>query len=575
LLGLKVSEGALAGLDGVLIGLRTRELLQQLLEARCKLSPVLMLIEDLHWIDSASEELLRKIVNSESKLRLLLVHTRRSEYAPRWLNHTRVTGLRLEPLPSGDIRGLVQARLGAETLPEALVRQVAEKAEGNPLFAEEIVSFLLERGIPHAEHGKLDSDTRALAAALPASVQSVLIARVDRLVPMDRVLLQAASVIGRSFDAELLAAVVSETDVSTRLEAIQALDLIGPEVRTDEYVFKHALVRDALYQSLLTKCPQALHLKIAEEIERRSGNRLTEVAEILAHHYSQTDQADKAFTYLSLAGSKSLGVYSFDEAATYLTAALAALDTNPACASDEQVAEFLLPYTALLTMNTEANVIVDVFERHSSRIGSLNDDPRVVRIRFHYLIALLWIPRYRDAVAVQRQTSLMAECLGDSRSKAYALVGEMWVSTMVAHKPLHEFEKLKRDAIKAASDTTDSHIQNWTRWAIGWEEAHRGRMSEARDSAFQLMKAGEQLNDPRFFGSAVTLLSYIATFSESYAEALDYSEQTLAVAITPHERHEALMHKCAALIILRRTEEGAVILEEFRRRCATVGIHPC
>jgi hypothetical protein len=86
------------------------------------------------------------------------------------------------------------------------------------------------------------------------------------------------------------------------------------------------------------------------------------------------------------------------------------------------------------------------------------------------------------------------------------------------------------------------------------------------------MKAGEQSNDPRSFGCALTLLNYIATFSESYAEALNYSEQTLAVAITPHERHEALMHKCAALIVLRRTEEGALILEEFRRRCAAVGV---
>jgi class 3 adenylate cyclase len=122
LLGLKVPEDALAGLDDVLIGLRTRELLQQLLEARCKLSPVLMLIEDLHWTDSASEELLDKIVDGGSEPRLLLVHTYRPEYTPRWLNHAGITTLHLEPMPSGDIRRLVQMRLSAETLPEALVR---------------------------------------------------------------------------------------------------------------------------------------------------------------------------------------------------------------------------------------------------------------------------------------------------------------------------------------------------------------------------------------------------------------------------------------------------------------------
>ena len=107
--------------------------------------------------------------------------------------------------------------------------------------------------------------------------------------------------------------------------------------KSDDYAFKHALVRDALYQSLLTEPRKSLHLKIAEEIERRSGNRLTEVAEVLAHHFSQTDQASKAFTYLSMAGSKSLSVYSLDEAAIHFTAALALLDKNPDCASDDQV----------------------------------------------------------------------------------------------------------------------------------------------------------------------------------------------------------------------------------------------
>jgi len=217
LLGLKVPDGALTGLDGVLIGLRTRELLQQLLEARCRLSPVVMVIEDLHWIDSGSEEVLGKIVDSQAKLRLLLLHTRRPEYTPAWLDRTVVTKLRLEPLPTGDIRRLAQARLGVEVLPEALARQVTEKAEGNPLFAEEIVSFLTERGMLRTTAGMLDFDSSAVAAALPASVQSLLTARVDRLASKDRALLQAASVIGRRFDPELLGVAAGETNIDARL----------------------------------------------------------------------------------------------------------------------------------------------------------------------------------------------------------------------------------------------------------------------------------------------------------------------------------------------------------------------
>jgi len=217
LLGLQVPDGALTGLDGVLIGLRTRELLQQLLEARSLLSPVVMIIEDLHWIDSASEEVLGKIVNSERELPLLVLHTRRPEYTPTWLDHTLTITLALDPLPTSEICRLVQARLATGDLPESLARQLVDKAEGNPLFAEEIVSFLTERSILHVSRGTLDFDPNAVAAALPASVHSLLPARVDRLAPKDRALLQAASVIGRVFDPELLTVVTGETDVDARL----------------------------------------------------------------------------------------------------------------------------------------------------------------------------------------------------------------------------------------------------------------------------------------------------------------------------------------------------------------------
>jgi predicted ATPase len=237
-------DGALTGLDGVLIGLRTRELLQQLLEARCRLSPVVMVIEDLHWIDSASQELLGKIIDSESKLRLLLLTTRRPEYVPPWLDRAIVTKISLEPLPAEDVRRLVRARLGVWVLSESLVRQVAEKAEGNPLFAEEIASFLIERGILRPTEGTLDYDSGAVAAALPGSIQNLLTARADRLAPQDRAVLQTASVIGRRFDPVLLGVAVGETNTDARLAAMQAPDLIRREGKSSDYEFKHALVRE-------------------------------------------------------------------------------------------------------------------------------------------------------------------------------------------------------------------------------------------------------------------------------------------------------------------------------------------
>jgi class 3 adenylate cyclase/tetratricopeptide (TPR) repeat protein len=572
LLGLKVPDGALSGLDGVLIGLRTRELLRQLLEARCRLSPVIMILEDLHWIDSVSEEVLDQIVGSQAKQQLLIVHTRRPEYKPLWLGRTAVVSINLEPLSADDIRHLVRTRLGVAALPDALAHEVVEKAEGNPLFAEEILSFLSERGVLRLAAGKVEFDSKVVAAILPATVESLLTVRVDSLAAEDRRLLQVASVIGRRFDPGLLAVAFVETDnIGARLAAMQAVDLIRLERKSNNYSFKHALVRDALYQSLLTEARTAIHLRIAEEIERRSGNRLTEMAEVLAYHYSQATRADKAFTYLSMAGTKSLSVYSLEEATNHFTSALALLKQNPDCASDDQVAEFLLSYTFLLNMTAQIRTTIEVAERYLARIDRLADDPRAVLIRHNYIFALLWNTSYRKVPEVQREARQIAERLGDNRSMAYALASEILVSTIVSPKSPQEFDSLKQDAINAASATTDAYIQNWARFVVAWEEFHQGRMNNARHSARALMQVGRNLDDPRSTGLGLCVLALIALLSDAYAEALEYSEQSIALAVTPFDRETALNIKGCVLILLRRTDEGWTILESFRRRCSFDG----
>ena len=160
-----------------------------------------------------------------------LLMASRPEYHPAWLDRSVVTKLHLEPLAAGDIKHLVQARLGVALLPDGFARLITEKAEGNALFAEEIISFLTERGVLRTNAGKVEFDA-GVAAALPASVQSLLTARVDRLAPQDRALLQAAAVIGRRFDPRLVAAVIDTQNVETRLAAMQAFDLVYAEEKS-------------------------------------------------------------------------------------------------------------------------------------------------------------------------------------------------------------------------------------------------------------------------------------------------------------------------------------------------------
>jgi predicted ATPase len=313
---------------------------------------VVIVIEDLQWIDGASQEVLSTIVHGETEIHLLLLLTRRPDYTPPWVSSRRVRELYLEPIADEDICRLVQSRLAVETLPKTLARQLTERADGNPLFAEEIASYLTERGILRFTAGALDFDAGAAAEALPESVQSLLTERVDRLPPKGRALLQAASVVGRRFDQTLLEATVDFPDeIDSLLADMRSLDLVQTDGVARSHRFKHALVRDALYRSLLSEARQSLHLKIADEIERQSDHGVTEFAEMLAHHYSQTRHDEKGFAYLVIAGRKSLDLYSLDEAAAHFSSALRLLDRNPSCASDAQIADYILSYTRLLNMN--------------------------------------------------------------------------------------------------------------------------------------------------------------------------------------------------------------------------------
>src|SRR5262249_5659451 len=227
-----------------------------------------------------------------------------------------VLALGLEPLSEDDCLDLVRHRLGAADVPAELARLIAETTEGNPLFAEEMVRYLLEsERLSRTEHGvslRLDGDR----IGMPATLSDLIMARVDRLAEAPRHVLQVASVIGRRFPLALLRAVVDGAEaLGGPLRALEEQELIfrAPGAG-EEYRFKHALVQDAIYDTLLRPRREELHRRVGEGIERLYADRLGEWAEVLAHHYGRTGRTEKAARYAALAGEKSLRVYSLAEA---------------------------------------------------------------------------------------------------------------------------------------------------------------------------------------------------------------------------------------------------------------------
>ncbi|WP_082358333.1 ATP-binding protein [Shimia sp. SK013] len=552
LLGLALQDGELDGLDGVLIGLRTRDLLPALLQAQCDAGPVILLVEDMHWVDSASEDLIRRIIR-EGQTNLLILYTRRPEYVPDWLDHPALKQITLKPLEAEDIRTLVQTRLGVASLPDTLVSQVVERAGGNPLFAEEVLSFLVEQGALKVADGSVSFDVEQGETALPAGMQSLLSARIQQLQPDDRAFLQAAATIGRRFDPGLLSLVVErpeETGVSLR--RLEALDLVHREASSSDYMFRHVLLRDTVYQSLLSDHRSDLHFAIAQALETRNANRLPEAAETLAYHYAQTDRSDLAFHYSALAGVKSLGVFSDDQANQYFAAALAIYEQDPSCATDDVFAEFLGNFALCTNISLDVMTMIKLAPRMQPILARIGDNPNHILFLHHYVSCLVCNTQFIEALRVQKELTAMAERLGDPKSISYAMVNELSVSIYSAPISNEEFQE-KREIIEdALSNFDDAYLQNFYLATVGWNELTRGRVANARATAEQMVAEGTRRKDPRALGYGTAMKALVAVLTDDHQAALDLSTEALELSRAEFEIAIAESSRVSALVALER-----------------------
>ncbi|HEY7040653.1 MAG TPA: adenylate/guanylate cyclase domain-containing protein [Methylomirabilota bacterium] len=305
----------------------TFEALRALLVRQAERRPQVVVIEDLHWIDGVSEQFLTSLTESVPALRALLVFTYRPGYASPFGERsyfTRVVPAALSREESGRI---AQAVLAAEVLPDELRALIADKAEGNPFYVEELVRSLEETGALRRVEGRLALTRPVSQIAVPDRVQDVIAARVDRLADAPKVTLQLASVIGREFSRRLVdhvSPIGEGTDAALR--ELSALELIHERRRLPElaYGFKHALTQDVAYASLLVQRRRELHRLVGTAIETLYADRLPEHYEVLAHHFSRTDDAERSLAYLMRAAEKATQAFGLRQALDLYAEALEA-----------------------------------------------------------------------------------------------------------------------------------------------------------------------------------------------------------------------------------------------------------
>jgi predicted ATPase len=335
LLGIAEETTSLDQMDPQIRRQRTLEAVKRVLARETLDQPCVVIFEDLHWIDAETQAFLDLMSESVATARLLLLVDYRPEYRHGWGSKTYYTQLRLDPLGEEEARELLAALLGAgkSAEREALERLILEKTEGNPFFIEEVVRTLAEEGVLAGDRGHYRLEKSPGELHVPATVQGVLAARIDRLPAQEKDLLQILAVIGKEFPLGLLRAVVErgEEELHGRLSYLQAGEFIyeQPAFPEPEYTFKHALTQEVAYGSLLVERRRPLHERTARAIEELYRDRLDEHYGELAHHYGRTENTAKAVEYLHLVGEQAIQRSAYDEGISRLSTGVEMLDTLP------------------------------------------------------------------------------------------------------------------------------------------------------------------------------------------------------------------------------------------------------
>jgi class 3 adenylate cyclase/tetratricopeptide (TPR) repeat protein len=407
---------------------RAQELIEALLLAEAQRQPLLLLIDDLHWGDASSLDMLARLARAAERgpLLILLGYRLDPPIAEPWRELAHCARLEIRELaPAGSIE-LVRALLRSE--PPSELSALIEKAQGNPFFVEEVVRSLIDSGALEQRAGVWQLTRKLDEAAVPDSIEGVITARLDRLEERSREVLQVASVIGRRFHYPVLSGVVPARDgLGDRLRWLAEADLIlSDEIEREiAFLFKHALTRDVAYESILYARRRDLHRRVAQQIEQLHPDRLDEQLALLARHYLLAEEYDPAFDYHLRAGRQAQASYANREAITLYERALQiAQRLEPrtenqepnADRSSSQVIELHERLGVVYALIGEYDAALERYRTALALLGRRPDATLDERVRLHYHIARVYEKRAEFETAFEWVERAMA-LAGDAQSR--------------------------------------------------------------------------------------------------------------------------------------------------------------
>ena len=474
----------------------------------------------------------------------------------------------LKPLSPTETERLVVERCGSRTLLLEVTQAVVRRSEGNPLFAEELLSMFLEQGTASAGLAAVD---RAIAggrqAQIPDIIAHITASRLDRLGDTVRRLLCIAATIGTRFPLDLLAAVAGLPDSVVQATLGMGSEEIVQTTRGDgtEYTFKHALVHEAVAASLLASRRREFHSRVAAELERRFSDRLQAHAEELAHHFVSAGNAERAVHYLVMSGDKCFAIYALDDADRFFEAALNLLSGHHREFAPPGLAKIVVRRMRVLEFNCAFGGIIEMAERHLPAIEARSNSVELCLILGIYAHALLHGHDYARAEQVARRGLELSELLGALLPAANAKLVQMKVlSARDDGQCFSEMARLGREIVEMATRTHDSYLACAARFQLARHYLQDGELTLARDAALDLAAQGRRYDDTRAESFAQWLLGWIHVQAREFDTAMRHAELSLATAVTEADRKVGLALKATVLALTGEPTEALRILFPIR-----------
>jgi class 3 adenylate cyclase/tetratricopeptide (TPR) repeat protein len=564
---------------------RTLDALKRLLLAQSRRQPVLLVIESLQWIDMETQAFLDTLVDALPIARLVLVVSYRPEHPHTWGSRTYYTQLPIDPLPPDSAGTLLRGLLGEDARLLPLKRLLIERTEGNPFFLEESVRRLVET------HVLVGSPGYRLAKPLqtvevPATVQAVLAARIDRLPPEDKRLLQAASVIGKDVPFPLLSAIadVEAEDLRRRVSHLQAGEFLYetslfPEL---EYTFKHSLTHDVAYGSLLKERRRGLHARIVGAIETLYAARLGDHVERLAHHAFQGELWAKAANYYRQAGARGVERSANQEAVACFEQALAAVKRLPrAREAVEQEIDLRLELRPLLLQLGRLQDVQTLSHEAEEMAREIGDEPRLAGV-YTYLINYHYLKGEPDrALDYGRRCLAIGEARGDLPLQALArrylghchhAQGQYRQAETVLSQNLAALDAAPAADLLARDSVSYVGSSCWLAFAL----AELGDFNVAHTYVTRAQKVADATRHAYSQAIAWTLAGLVWVRRGQYEGALPSLERSLETCRDKHLRVWQPIPSSLlglALVRLGRADEGLPLLDEGVRLSEELGVN--